>query len=176
MGSVSPRIVEIDGDTAATGVNLTFTYEAAGEIAFPREFRVKVPDSWSAPVNTTAAADKGSFTVQHIDVEDGDTKRRTIEKLSVVDGHMKARVKDGILSDFYVQAGDEIRFTYTNAMLPQWMKPPTLKSSLMRCRLQATTPCGFNPQVQPSSDLRVQKPFGGCRRGTACYHCRTSRQ
>ena len=118
MGSVSQRVI----DTSATGVNLTFTYTAAGEIAYPKEFRVRVPGTtgtgWSAPVNTTATADKGSFSVQHIDVEDGDTKRRTVEKLSVVGRDMVARVKGGILADFNVMAGDEIRFTYMNADAP----------------------------------------------------------
>ena len=115
MGSVSQRVI----DTSATGVNLTFTYTAAGEIAYPKEFRVRVPGtSWSAPVNTTATADKGSFSVQHIDVEDGDTKRRTVEKLSVVGRDMVARVKSGILADFNVMAGDDIRFTYMNADAP----------------------------------------------------------
>ena len=88
----------------ATGVNLTFTYTAAGEIAYSEEFRVRVPGTtgtgWSAPVNTTATADKGSFSVQHIDVEGVDTKRRTVEKLSVVGRDMVARVKSGILADF----------------------------------------------------------------------------
>ena len=118
MGSVSQRVI----DTSATGVNLTFTYTAAGEIAYSEEFRVRVPGTtgtgWSAPVNTTATADKGSFSVQHIDVEDGDTKRRTVEKLSVVGRDMVARVKSGILADFNVMAGDEIRFTYMNADAP----------------------------------------------------------
>ena len=93
---------------AATAVTLTFTYEAVGETAYPKEFRVRVPTGWSTEV---AAAD---YTVAHISAVTGvDTLTRTIQKLNPVGNDMVARVKNVAIDSYKVNAGDEVVFTYT---------------------------------------------------------------
>ncbi len=109
-GEVAPRIV----DAGATGVNLTFTYTAAGFVNAPREFRVHVPPGWTTP--SSAAMDpenKGTYTVVHRQM--GVATTVSVEKLAPVDRDMVARVKLGGLE---VEAGDEIIFTYHNADAP----------------------------------------------------------
>ena len=72
---------------AATAVTLTFTYKAAGETIYPKDFRVRVPTGWSATVDAT------EYTVVH--KRGGvDTLARTIEKLNPIGNDMVARAKN----------------------------------------------------------------------------------
>ncbi len=109
-GTVTPTFV----DPGDTGVNLTFTYTAVGEISAPREFRVQVPASWTAPSGAATAPDnKGTYTVTHRYA--GVETVASIEKLAPVRRDMIARVRLGGLN---VEAGDQIIFTYENADAP----------------------------------------------------------
>ena len=110
MGTVSPKIVE----AGATGVNIQFTYTAAGWTDAPREFRVQVPRGWTAPSNAVSSANnKGTYTVVHRHL--GAVTTTSVEKLDPIGRDMVARVKQGGLE---VIAGDEIIFTYENADAP----------------------------------------------------------
>ncbi len=109
-GVVTPTTVK----AGATGVNLTFTYTAVGEISGPREFRVQVPSSWTPPSNAvTAPENKGTYRVVHR--HGGVETRTSVEKLAPVGRDMVARVRLGGLE---VEAGDQIIFTYENADAP----------------------------------------------------------
>ena len=109
-GTVTPTRVN-PGDT---GVNLTFTYTAVGEISAPREFRVQVPASWTAPSGAATSPDnKGTYTVTHRYA--GVETTASVEKLAPIGREMVARVRLGGLN---VEAGDQIIFTYENADAP----------------------------------------------------------
>ena len=109
-GTVAPTAVK----AGATGVNLTFTYTAVGEIAAPREFRVQVPSSWTAPSDAATSPDnKGTYTVIHR--HGGVETTTSVEKLAPVGRDMVARVRLGGLE---VEAGDQIIFRYENADAP----------------------------------------------------------
>ena len=101
-----PVVAPSPAEGAATAVTLTFTYTAAGETAYPKEFRVRVPTGWSAQI---AAAD---YTVVHMR-DSLDTGIRTIEKLNPVSNDMVARVRNVAIASYRVNAGDEVVFTYT---------------------------------------------------------------
>ena len=108
---VEPRIVE----AGATGVDLTFTYTAVGQIDPPREFRVEVPATWTQPTNAATSVDnKGTYTVEHRD-SSGGLITVSVEELSPIGREMVARVRIGGLE---VEAGDQIIFTYENADAP----------------------------------------------------------
>ena len=116
-GSGSAEIADSDKVVApgAPGETITFTYTAAGEISYPREFRVRVPAGWSAPTaNPTSPENAGTYSVGHIR-DDVDMGNRFVEEIAPVDRDMVARVKAGIL---HVLAGDQIVFTYENATAP----------------------------------------------------------
>ena len=109
-GTVTPTAVK----AGVTGVSLTFTYTAVGEIAAPREFRVQVPSGWTAPSDVAPSPDnKGTYTVVHR--HGGVETTTSIEKLAPVGRDMVARVRLGGLE---VEAGDQIIFTYENADAP----------------------------------------------------------
>lgn len=109
-GSVSPIIV----DAGATGMNLQFTYTAVGRIDAPREFRVQVPASWTAPSNAVSSTtNKGTYTITHRHM--GVETQTSIEKLAPIGRDLVARVKAGGLE---VEAGDEIIFTFENVDAP----------------------------------------------------------
>ena len=110
MGMVSPMIVQ----AGETGVNIQFTYTAAGITDAPREFRVQVPTSWTAPSGEGSSLEaKGTYSVEHR--HGGAVVLTSIEKLDPIGRDMVARVKQGGLE---VEAGDEIIFTYENADAP----------------------------------------------------------
>ena len=110
MGAVSPKVVE----AGATGVNIQFTYTAAGWTDAPREFRVQVPRGWTAPSNAGSSADnKGTYTVVHR--SSGAATLTSVEKLDPIGRDMTARVRLGGLE---VEADDQIIFTYENADAP----------------------------------------------------------
>ena len=110
MGMVSPMIVQ----AGEMGVNIQFTYIAAGWTDAPREFRVQVPASWTAPSGMTSALEnKGTYTVVHRHL--GAETTTSVEKLDPIGRDMVARVKQGGLE---VEGGDEIIFTYQNADAP----------------------------------------------------------
>ena len=110
MGMVSADSIKA-GDI---GVNITFTYTAVGDVTSRREFRITVPEPWSAPIKDAAAADKkGTYTVTH--ERDGSTYTNTVERIDPIGRQMVARVKLGTLN---VMAGDEIIFEYQNADAP----------------------------------------------------------
>ena len=101
-----PVIAPSPAEGAATAVTLVFTYTAAGETIYPKDFRVRVPTTWSA---TVAAAD---YTVVH--KRGGvDTLERTIEKLNPIVNDMVARAKNVAIASHRVNADDEVEFTYT---------------------------------------------------------------
>ena len=117
VGSGMAEIADSDRVVApgATGVTLTFTYTAAGEIQYPSEFRVRVPESWSAPTDMITAPDNiGTYTVTH---KRGGQDRRSVivGELDPVDRDMVARVNSTTLN---VKAGDQIIFEYQNATAP----------------------------------------------------------
>ena len=111
MGTVSPMIVQ----AGETDVNLQFTYTVAGITDAPREFRVQVPASWTAPTDAVSGTveNKGAYSVEHR--HGGAVVLTSIEKLDPIGRDMVARVKQGGLE---VEAGDEIIFTYENADAP----------------------------------------------------------
>ena len=109
-GTVSPTSVR----PGATGVNLTFTYTAVGEIAAPREFRVQVPSSWPPPSEAeTSSNNQGTYTVVHR--HRGIETTTSVEKIGPFGRDMAARVRLGGLE---VEAEDQIIFTYRNATAP----------------------------------------------------------
>ena len=109
-GTVSPDRVPL----AATGVTLNFTYTAVGEISAPREFRVQVPRSWTAPsAAETGPGNKGTYTIRHRN--QGFETTASVEKIAPIGRDMVARVRLGGLE---VEAGDQIIFTYENADAP----------------------------------------------------------
>ena len=84
-GVVTPTAVK----AGATGVNLTFTYTAVGEISAPREFRVQVPASWTPPSDAATSPDnKGTYTVVHR--HSGIETTTSIEKLAPIGRDMVA--------------------------------------------------------------------------------------
>ena len=111
MGMVSPMIVQ----AGETDVNIQFTYTVAGITDAPREFRVQVPASWTAPTDAVSGTveNKGAYSVEHR--HGGAVTLTSIEKLDPIGRDMVARVKQGGLE---VEAGDEIIFTYENADAP----------------------------------------------------------
>ena len=99
IGSGSAEIADVDKvvEPGATEETLTFTYTAVGEISYPREFRVRVPRTWTKPSNATTAPDnKGTYTVEHFSnsLSQGN---RVVEEINPVDTDMVARVKAGVL-------------------------------------------------------------------------------
>ena len=109
-GTVSPDRVPL----GATGVTLNFTYTAVGEISAPREFRVQVPRSWTAPsAADTGPGNKGTYTIRHRN--QGFETTASVEKIAPIGRDMVARVRLGGLE---VEAGDQIIFTYANADAP----------------------------------------------------------
>ena len=111
MGMVDKKIVQ----AGETGVDLTFTYTAVGQIDPPRGFHVEVPRSWGTPTNAPSADDtKNTYTVEHRD-SSGGLIGVSVEKLSPIGRKIRARVRIGGLE---VEAGDQIIFTYENADAP----------------------------------------------------------
>ena len=111
MGTVSPKIVT-PGDT---GVDLTFTYTAIGQIDPPREFRVRIPTSWGAPSPEGTFVDNtNTYTVEHRD-SSGGVISAIVEELPPIGQEMVARVRIGGLN---VEAGDQIVFIYENVDAP----------------------------------------------------------
>ena len=117
MGSGMAEIADSDKvvEPGATGQILTFTYTAIGEIAFPSEFRVRVPRTWSLPSEQITTPDNiGTYTVRH--ERDGlNLGSRIVQESAPVDTDMVARVSHATL---HVQAGDKIIFEYQNATAP----------------------------------------------------------
>ena len=116
-GSGDAEIADSDSVVApgAPGETITFTYTAAGEISYPREFRVRVPAGWSAPTaNPTSPENAGTYSVGHLR-DSVDMGNRIVEEIAPVDRDMVARVKTGVL---HVLAGDQIVITYENATAP----------------------------------------------------------
>ncbi len=111
MAMVEPMIVQ----AGATGVNLTFTYTAVGQIDPPREFRVRVPMSWGTPSPAgTFVENKNTYSVVHKD-SGGNIQSAFVTKLPPIGQEMVARVRIG---GFHVEAGDQIQFIYENADAP----------------------------------------------------------
>ncbi len=113
-GSGSGRVTPTSVALGATGVNLTFTYTAVGEISGPREFRVQVPSGWPPPsAAATSPNNRGTYTVvhRHRSVE----TTTSVEKLNPAGRDMIARVRLGGLE---VEAEDQIIFTYQNVAAP----------------------------------------------------------
>ena len=133
-GTVTPTRVN-PGDT---GVNLTFTYTAVGEISAPREFRVQVPPSWTAPSGAaTSPNNKGTYTVTHRYA--GVETTASVEKLAPVRRDMVARVRLGGLN---VEAGDQIIFTYENADAPATAEVSTFRMLFDGQQIQDSTQVG----------------------------------
>ena len=113
-GSGSGTVLPTSVNPGDTGVTLTFTYTAVGEISAPREFHVQVPPSWTAPTGAATSPDnKGTYTVTHRYA--GIETTASVEKLPPRRRNMVARVRLGGLN---VEAGDQIIFTYENADAP----------------------------------------------------------
>ena len=116
-GSGSAEIADSDTVVApgATEQTITFTYTAVGEIAYPREFRVRVPTNWSKPSDASTSPDNmGTYSVEHLSngLSQGN---RIVEEINPDDRDMVARVRSGVI---HVHAGDQIVFTYENATAP----------------------------------------------------------
>ena len=116
-GSGSAEIADSDTIVApgSTGETITFTYTAVGEIAYPREFRVRVPTNWSKPSDASTSPDNmGTYSVEHLSngLSQGN---RVVEEINPDDRDMVARVRSGVI---HVHAGDQIVFTYENATAP----------------------------------------------------------
>ncbi|MYE87693.1 hypothetical protein F4X33_01675, partial [Candidatus Poribacteria bacterium] len=138
-GTVTPTRVS-PGDT---GVNLTFTYTAVGEISAPREFRVQVPASWTAPSGAATSSDnKGTYTVMHRHA--GIETLTSIEKLAPIGRDMVARVRLGGLE---VEAGDQIIFTYENADAPTTTEVSTFRILFDGRQIQDRTQVGVGTSV-----------------------------
>ncbi len=111
MAMVEPMIVQ----AGATGVNLTFTYTAVGQIDPPREFRVRVPMSWGTPTNEGTFVDnKNTYSVVHRD-SSGGIQTAIVEELPPIGQEMVARVR---IAGLNVEAGDQIQFIYENLDAP----------------------------------------------------------
>ena len=133
-GVVTPTAVK----AGATGVNLTFTYTAVGEISAPREFRVQVPRSWTPPSDAATSPDnKGTYTVVHR--HSGIETTTSIEKLAPIGRDMVARVRLGGLE---VEAGDQIIFTYENADAPATSEVSTFRMLFDGQQIQDSTQVG----------------------------------
>ena len=110
-GMVSPKIVQ----AGATGVDITFTYTAAGTMSSPREVWVSVPASWTTPTNLDSdPANKGTYTVEHYYRQTLTTA--SVEKIDPTSRKMRARMR---IAGLEVEAGDQIVFTYQNADAPK---------------------------------------------------------
>ena len=152
-GTVTPTSVN-PGDT---GVNLTFTYTAVGEISAPREFRVQVPPSWTSPSGAATSADnKGTYTVTHRYA--GVETVASIEKLAPVRRDMVARVRLGGLN---VEAGDQIIFTYENADAPATSEVSTFRMLFDGQQIQDSTQVGVGTVtiVPPSPRHPLSPPL-----------------
>ena len=114
-GAITPPGIIAAG---STGNNLTFTYTAAGDISYPREFRITIPAGWSTPIKDDAGATKqGTYKVIHkrpIGAIFKDLGTTIVQKLDPVGMDMVARVRAGEM----VKAKDEIIFQYQNATAP----------------------------------------------------------
>ena len=116
-----------------TGVELVFTYTAAGEIeSRDREIRVSVPEVWSEPNGADAGDDEeGTYTVTQMTLDDdGDYKKLsgnqvTVEKIGPFGQDMAARVK----RHKTISGGDRIIFTYQNADAPRTVAVSTFEVS-----------------------------------------------
>ena len=151
-GTVTPTSVN-PGDT---GVNLTFTYTAAGEISAPREFRVQVPPSWTPPSGAATSSDnKGTYTVTHRYA--GVETVASVEKLAPVGRDMVARVRLGGLN---VEAGDQIIFTYENADAPTTAELSTFRMLFDGQQIQDSTQVRsrHRPHRSPRSPLSPLSP------------------
>ena len=138
-GTVTPTRVN-PGDT---GVNLTFTYTAVGEISAPREFRVQVPSSWTPPSDAATLPDnKGTYTVVHRHA--GIETTTSVEKLAPIGRDMVARVRLGGLE---VEAGDQIIFTYENADAPATSELSTFRMLFDGQQIQDSTQVGVGTVV-----------------------------
>ena len=153
-GSGDAEIADSDKVVApdATGETITFTYTAAGEISYPREFRVRVPAGWSAPTaNPTSPENAGTYSVGHIR-DTVDMGNRIVEEIAPVDRDMVARVKTGIL---HVQAGDQIVITYENATAPATAEVSPFRvffgGQTNDAQVEHPLTCSSNPQCQASS-------------------------
>jgi len=155
-GTVTPTRVN-PGDT---GVNLTFTYTAVGEISAPREFRVQVPASWTPPSGAATSPDnKGTYTVTHRYA--GIETTASVEKLPPRGRDMVARVRLGGLN---VEAGDQIIFTYENADAPATAELSNFRMLFDGVQIQDNTQVGVGtvvpvpdptPPIDPDPDPDV---------------------
>ncbi len=138
-GTVTPTRVN-PGDT---GVTLTFTYTAVGEISAPREFRVQVPSSWTAPSGAVSSPEnKGTYTVTHRYA--GIETTASVEKLPPRRRDMVARVRLGGLN---VEAGDQIIFTYENADAPTTVEVSNFRVLFDGQQIQDNTQVGVGTTV-----------------------------
>ena len=135
--AVTPLSVEADSEDN----DIVFTYTAVGDIFFPTEFTVTVPQGWTSATAGTRTADKGRYTVAH---KRGTTSIGGVEKLRPENGNMMARVK----RSGRVQSGDTIVFTYYNATAPA--TPDTYEFQMM-FGAEAIEAGPFEVLVQPAS-------------------------
>ena len=130
--AVAPGVVEAGADVA----KIDFTYTAVGDIFFPTEFTIIVPQGWTSATAGIRTADEGRYTV----TSDGD-----VEKLGPLNGNMRARVaRNG-----RVESGDTIVFSYFNATAPA--TPDTYEFGLL-----------FDGEAVGTAPFEVLvEPFGG---------------
>ena len=121
--------------------DLVFTYTAVGDIFFPTEFTVTVPQGWTSATAGTRTADEGRYTVAHMR---GTTSIGGVEKLRPENGNMMARVK----RSGRIQSGDNIVFSYFNATAPSVPEPSEFQ---MMFGAEAIEAGPFEILVQPAS-------------------------
>ena len=164
-GTGDIAVVPAHVDVGSADNDIVFTYTAVGDIFFPTEFTVTVPQGWTSATAGTRAADKGRYTVKHLRGT-STSDIGGVEKLRPENGNMMARVK----RNGRVQSGDKIVFTYYNATAPataevsefQMMFDTTaITEGPFEVLVQPTggaTQIGFKPVATLSVDETVQMP------------------
>ena len=141
MGTGDIAVVPLSVEADSEDNDIVFTYTAVGDIFFPTEFTVTVPQGWTSATAGTRTADEGRYNVAH---KRGTTSIGGVEKLRPDNGNMMARVK----RNGRVQSGDTIVFTYYNATAPS---VPETSEFQMMFGAEAIEAGPFEILVQPAS-------------------------
>ena len=141
MGTGDIAVVPLSVEADSEDNDIVFTYTAVGDIFFPTEFTVTVPQGWTLATAGTRTADEGRYNVAH---KRGTTSIGGVEKLRPENGNMMARVK----RNGRVQSGDTIVFTYYNATAPS---VPETSEFQMMFGAEAIEAGPFEILVQPAS-------------------------
>ena len=141
IGTGEIAVAPLSVEAGSEDNDLVFTYTAVGDIFFPTEFTITVPQGWSSATAGTRTADEGRYTVAHMR---GTTSIGGVEKLRPENGNMMARVK----RSGRIQSGDNIVFSYFNATAPS---VPETSEFQMMFGAEAIEAGPFEILVQPAS-------------------------